>query len=469
MAGFVLAASAAFAADDAAPRLVTLNVIATDAQGRAVTDLTAADLQITDQGKAMPIVAFRNEALHTPATAPGPGLFTNQPAPAVSRVQVVLFDVLNLDMSRRKPAMEQIVHALESLDKSDSVYLYLLNLSGDLAPVRALPDTPPDPRPAATPWTRGVRPMLEQAVGAVATSRPAKEHDTALRVKQSYAALESLGSRMAQLPGRKNVLWITFGVPCNLPMENGQIWDCRPNLNQVAGKLEQANVAVSPIAMQAAAADPESNLTLQQFVELTGGKLYGGGDIERAIPDAIEQSRATYRVQYAPPSGNWDGKVHKIRVTSPRRGISLQSRQSYTAAKSPAPVDEYARNMAYFQSPFEASDIALSVAATAGAQPHTLHLRIGMDPQDLLMTPRGDLSDVHLTFYVAAFLPGDRLQPYPPLPVDLHLTAEQREKMSRDGMRLGHDVLVVETIRKIRLLVFDRFGQFAGTVTIPIS
>jgi hypothetical protein len=91
-----------------------------------------------------------------------------------------------------------------------------------------------------------------------------------------------------------------------------------------------------------------------------------------------------------------------------------------------------------------------------------------MDPQDLLMTPNGDRSDVHLTFYVAAYLPGDRLQPYPPLPVNLNLTAEQLAKMSRDGMRLGHDVLVVETVRKIRLLVVDRFGKFAGTVTIPI-
>ena len=48
------------------------------------------------------------------------------------------------------------------------------------------------------------------------------------------------------------------------------------------------------------------------------------------------------------------------------------------------------------------------------------------------------------------------------------LTAEQREKMSRDGMRLGHDVVVGETVRKIRLLVLDRAGQTAGTVTIPI-
>src|SRR5205823_1164634 len=143
--------------------------------------------------------------------------------------------------------------------------------------------------------------------------------------------LEGLATRMALLPGRKNILWITFGVPCGLPMENGLIWDCRPSLSKVAVKLDQANVTVSPVALQTASADIESNVTLQQFVNLTGGRLYAGGDIERAIPDAIELARASYRVHYAPPANSWDGKPHKIRATSTRKGISIQSKQSYSA------------------------------------------------------------------------------------------------------------------------------------------
>src|SRR5450631_274970 len=142
---FVLAVSAAFA-QDPAPRLVTLNIIATDAQGHRVTDLTAADIQITDQGKSSPIVAFHNDA---PAAPPAARELSNRPAPAVSHVQVILFDVLNLSVSNRKPAMDQIVHALETSEHSDSLYFYLLNFYGDVTAVRALPDAAPDPKPAA--------------------------------------------------------------------------------------------------------------------------------------------------------------------------------------------------------------------------------------------------------------------------------------------------------------------------------
>src|ERR1039457_1298885 len=148
---FALAVGAALA-QVPAPRLVTLNLIATDAQGRRVTDLSAADIQITDQGKPAPILAFRNDALRTQAAAPAAREFSNRPAPAVSHAQVILFDVLNLSMANRQPAVDQIVRALENLETSDSLYLYLLNGSGELFPARALPDVEPKPRPAATPW-----------------------------------------------------------------------------------------------------------------------------------------------------------------------------------------------------------------------------------------------------------------------------------------------------------------------------
>ena len=171
------------------------------------------------------MAAFRNDALRAPSAARE---ISNRPAPALSRIQVILFDVMNLSLASRKPAIDQIVRALEKLETSDSVYLYLLNVEGELAPVRALPDVPSD-RERPRPWTRQIRPMLEQAVGPVCGGAAVIDRDVVLRVQKSYAALEILAARMAPMPGRKNILWITFGVPCNLPQENGQIWDCRPS------------------------------------------------------------------------------------------------------------------------------------------------------------------------------------------------------------------------------------------------
>lgn len=464
---FALAACAAFA-QGSAPRLVTLNFTATDSQGHRVTDLTAADVQITDQGKPVPVVTFRGDGLR-PQAAPGAREFSNWPAPAVSHAQVILFDLLNLSIANRQPAVDQIVHALENLETSDSVYLYLLNFGGELLPVRALPQSDPDARTAATPWTRDIRAMLDRAVGPVAAVEPAIRRDVVRRVQSTYAALEILAGRLAPLPGRKNILWLTFGVPCSLPTQSGQFWDCRPNLIKVATRLDQANVAVSPVALQSASADVEANVTLQQFVDLTGGKLYAGGNIERAIPDAIELGRSSYRLQYAPPANNWDGKVHKVRAVTTRKGINLQSVQSYTADKAPAPVNEKDRNLALFESPFDSADIALSVAVSPAAQAHTMHLRITLDPADLLLTQQNDRFTGQLSLYVVAYLPDNRMQTYEPIPVNLNLTAEQRDKMMRDGMHLGDDVLVAENVRRIRLLVVDRAANVAGTVTIPVG
>ena len=113
--------------------------------------------------------------------------------------------------------------------------------------------------------------------------------------------------------------------------------------------------------------------------------------------------------------------------------------------------------------------LGLSVVVTPGAQPHTLHLRIGVDLPDLLLTAQGDRFAGQLTSYVAAYLPDNRLQEYAPLPIYLNLTAEQREKMSHDGIHLGQDVTVVDAVKKIRLLLVDKVANTAGTVTIPVN
>jgi VWFA-related protein len=453
------------AADDSAPRLVTLNLSARDADGHAVTDLTAADLQVSDQGKTTPILAFRNESLRPQLIARE---HANRAVPSVSQTHVILFDMLNLSQATRQPTIDQMVKTLEAIPNSDSLYLYLLNLYGDLVPVRALPDGAPDPKPAATPWTKDIRALLDKATGPVAVVHVPIERDVMLRMQRSYAALDTIGSRLAPLPGRKNILWTTFGVPCSVARENGQIWDCRPNLGQVAAKLTQANVAVDPIVLQSGTEDIESGVTLQLFVDLTGGKLYGG-DIAKSLADSMDGARSSYRLQYAPAGNNWDGKPHKIKLTSARKGVTILAQQSYTADKAAAPVNLKERNAALFRSHFDSADIGLSVAAGPGPQPHTLHLRIGIDTQDLLLTPKAGAFAAQLVFSVVAFLPDNKMQNYDPLPVNLNLSPEQVEKMKRDGMHLGHDVTLPEGVKKVRLLVEDRAAGLAGTVTIPVE
>ena len=68
--------------------------------------------------------------------------------------------------------------------------------------------------------------------------------------------------------------------------------------------------------------------TLEQFADLTGGKVYQN-DIEKAVKEVTATSGSGYVVEYDAPRP--DGKYHKIRVTCSREGVRLQVKQGYYA------------------------------------------------------------------------------------------------------------------------------------------
>jgi len=61
---------------------------------------------------------------------------------------------------------------------------------------------------------------------------------------------------------------------------------------------------------------------------VTGGKVYSK-DFEKALSQTIAASHSRYIIQYDAPRS--DGKLHKIRVTSTRKGVHLQVKQEYVA------------------------------------------------------------------------------------------------------------------------------------------
>jgi VWFA-related protein len=68
--------------------------------------------------------------------------------------------------------------------------------------------------------------------------------------------------------------------------------------------------------------------TLDQFAELTGGKVYAN-NIEKAVTEVMAASGSGYVIEYDGP--RLDGKYHKVRVTCSRKGVHLQVKQGYYA------------------------------------------------------------------------------------------------------------------------------------------
>jgi len=152
-------------------------------------------------------------------------------------------------MEARGSAWAELVHTLQPLESSQGLYFYILTVDGRTYPVHGLPDPEKEPEHAGTvPWTRQIKPMLDEAMKTVTMVRPTEIWINE-RVRLTYNALSSLAARLAGLPGRKNIVWITHGVPISLsPAVTGTDWiDYRPLLRQLSERLDRSNVSIYPV------------------------------------------------------------------------------------------------------------------------------------------------------------------------------------------------------------------------------
>jgi VWFA-related protein len=121
--------------------LIYLNVIAVDAHGDPVTDLTSGDFQIADEGKPQKISFFRHrDEKPEPASSLKPNQFSNRVRGGPTHATVILYDLLNETAGERGKALSELIRFLQPLDAANDLYLYLLTTDGLLYPVHGLSD-----------------------------------------------------------------------------------------------------------------------------------------------------------------------------------------------------------------------------------------------------------------------------------------------------------------------------------------
>jgi VWFA-related protein len=304
---------------------ITLRVIARDSHDQPVGDLTADDFQVSDQGKTQHITLVQHPENRQLDAAPGARAESGPP-----HTVVILFDLLNANLAYRGYGTDEVDRALQNTESnSDSIYLYLLTNSGALYPVHGLPG--PDSATNGNvdgPWTQQVKPLLETAINKVFGIKPVDDRVPAIRVDITYRALDTLASHLATLPGRKDVIWITHGVPIIVRTISAEPYDYTPRLRQLATAIDRAGITINTID-QGDAVATGSKETIEEFPAVTGGKAYSSGTLDKALPEVLNAPRATYIVEYAAPAA--DGKYHKLRVSTSRKGIRLQAEQGYFA------------------------------------------------------------------------------------------------------------------------------------------
>lgn len=463
--------------------MVDLNVVAVDNHGQPVTDLSRNEFQVSDSGKPQTIAFFRHrdsELWHAPAL--GPKEFSNRGGANIPHATLILFDLLNERFATRGTSANQLVHDLEALETADFVYLYLLTLNGSLYPVHGLPGREGETsQPGGVPWTRQIKPLLDQALRTVTQLRPF-DIDVAVREQLTYYALSAISVQLSRVPGRKSIVWLTDGVPIELGpnrSDTGDWVDFTPMLRQMSDAFDRSGVAIYPVRLiMMGSADSMggpgrsgigSMDTLNQFAEMTGGRPDGVKDIGSAVRQAIKDMRTSYQIAYYPPPKNWDDKFHKIRVTCTRKGVRIQAKMGYYAwREAPGAKSEEAIDSA-MSTTFDAAEIGLRAALAPDARGgHTAHLDAHIDARDVVLVQTGDVYEGQLRLAVVRYPPGQRPERGPVVPVDLHYSAQQRDQALQQGIAYVQDVTLAEETKTIRLIVFDRGSNAIGSVTMPV-
>jgi VWFA-related protein len=473
-------------------RLVDLNVVAVDKEGTPVDNLTIDDFLVSDGGKPQKVVFFHHVD-GRPSSPPylGPHEFSNRVATRTSHATVILFDLLNERMGTRTNAWSQLVRYLGSLKESDDLYLYLLTLDGRLFAVRGLTGAPAQSGETTEPWTRQIKPLLDQAMTTVTRLRPV-DIDVAVRVQLTYAALLDLTGQVSRVPGRKNIVWITDGVPIELGprrSDTGDFVDFTPQLRQLSETLHRFGVTIYParqIMLGSTDGPPDlpgvqsgssnaapgmaSDETLDEFARMTGGRPDGGKDIAGAIKQAMIDGRSSYQLGYYPEAKSWDGKFHKIRVVCTRKGVRIRTREGYYAwRESP---EERARGAIDDVVSMHSDPAEIGLLATLSADPQDpgrVHFRAVIDANDLAFARDADRYAAHLRLAIVGYWADGQTVGSPVIPMDLYYTAHDLDAALPSGIEFTRDLSIAEGVKSVRLFVFDLGSNEVGSVTVPVG
>lgn len=484
--------------------LVKLNIVALDNHGEPVADLSLDDFQVRDQNKQYKIALFhKNEAkTETAAPAPlGPHEFSNRAGAAPPSVTLILLDLVNLAMNQQGYARTQLASVLQKLESTDYVYLYLLTLRGPLA-IRPLPEGQAETTPGA--WAQNASAMLEDAFGRVNRMTPDMYAED--RVNLTYMSLESLASRLAAFPGRKSIVWISHGVPITVGTRDsisGTIVDFQPLLRQFSATIDSATISVYPVGdLSAHGPEDQKNLgafnsvgtaapvargigpqpqkevevtgggidTLTQMANMTGGRVHLNNDIGAAVRQATDDARLNYTIGYY--TDEWDNKFHKVRLNCSRKGVKILVKEGYYAYASASAEQEKATLDGATWSPLDAGEIGIRVATSPSPKvAQGVHLQIKINANDVRMMRAQDQDRFtgQIAVAYASYDADGRATLAPPAAFPFHMTGEQRKGALQNGMTLSQDRPIADSVKRVRVIVFDRTANTVGSVTIPVA
>jgi VWFA-related protein len=306
-------------------RVVLTDVLVTDKDGNPVHGLQSTDFQIFDNKKKQTLSSFEEhtteQAKVFPTMAGAPGEYSND------------------FMLHLPPVLNVMVIDIKNLELADQMYLaYELKRF-----VQQLPAG----EPLAMYWCDGPRTVLLQSFTAdhtlllAAVQRAVPHFPPHGRVFLNDAdTLYQIATDLAQVPGRKNVLWFTGGStlflrPDTFALDSQNAAALRDILDQ----LETSRIAIYPVDARGLVIDAPRNMWQQQgqmrdIAEATGGiAYYNNNGLDRIAGHLLNNDGSFYTLTYTPTDFTFDNKWHKVQVklADGHGKVTLSYRRGYYA------------------------------------------------------------------------------------------------------------------------------------------
>jgi VWFA-related protein len=521
-------------------RLVELGVIVRDKDG-PVEDMTKDDFVVLDRGKPQKISVFTLESAASPASVPQlakmlpPNTFSDLPQYGASRprsVTIVLLDNLNTlygsapasryeqtpywieDLALRN-AQKHLIEFIQTLDPRDRVAIYGLRDS-----LHILCDFTSDRDQLLTILkaydTRSITNRQVVEPGKVVLDFPG--HDSrredifgegggfengaagrlagaanADRGAETMAALQQIAAHVANIPGRKNLVWLT----ANLPFSGAAM----------AHVLSPANIAVYPVdargllaqsptvavgawgtadyndvfganahtgSMPAQSAQPIGIATMQKVADETGGQAFvNTNDLAGAIRKAVEESAVTYTLGFYIDASTLDEKFHEVKVESKRKDVTIRYPKGYFAYhETGGDQDQNLKTLATAaQSPIESSLIPLQASLKRVNEPeaNSLSVSCSIDVHNIQWTQTGNLRKGAVAVYVIEQDPAGKVLQQWEKKFDVQFTDGQYSALLQSGMMFHQIVHLHAGVITLRVMVQEPITGQIGSLIIPLA
>lgn len=397
---FAVAAAAWVHAQQGAPTFkssveyVEVDVIANNAQGEFVRDLTKDDFQVTEDGKKQAIASF--SMIDIPVEKTVAPLFTGQAVdrdvstnerPFEGRIYVMVMDDLHTrptGLARTKAAARQFIQ--QRLGANDLMAVVhtagLDDASQDFTNNKRLLLAAVEKTSA-----RGLESaaalqndMAQLTSGAAAIGPPVPmSAATAFDSERAYNAIGSLrilrdvSAWFTKVRGRrKSILFVSDGIDYNTDNIMDRADQPGSQASLVVGAMREAidaamraNVGIYGIDPRGVTGIDDIDLVyangpndpdmgqgvLRQELRLQTDSLRGLSDetggtaivsrnnLAGAYDQIVRDNSSYYVLAYAPPADKRDGRFHRIEVRVNRPGVVTRARQGYVSPKGKAPAE----------------------------------------------------------------------------------------------------------------------------------